>query len=182
MSSQKGLEPAYLIAQIAQRADETAFRNLFESYAPKVKAYFLRLKMSEEIAEELAQETLLTVWRKAHQFDGERSTGPGWIFAIARNLRVDHLRRPSSSQPPPMAANHDELSLDEHLSLRQREELMRRAIAALSHDEAAVLRQHAFDDRSHAQIAKALNLPLGTVKTRLRRALRRLRSSMDDSA
>jgi RNA polymerase sigma-70 factor (ECF subfamily) len=86
-------DPSSLIRVIAERRDQAAFARLFSTMAPRIKAYIMRLGAPPEAAEEIAQETMLTVWRKADRFDPARATGAAWIFAIARNLRIDVIRR-----------------------------------------------------------------------------------------
>src|ERR1700733_11739243 len=82
-----------LILAVAVRRDRESFRTLFQYFAPRVKSYLLRRGVPPPSADELAQETLLMVWRKAERFDPSRASASTWIFTIARNLRIDHLRR-----------------------------------------------------------------------------------------
>lgn len=167
------------ILAIARRQDRAAFARLFERFAPKVKAYFLRMGLVEARAEELAQETLLAVWRKAGQFDPDRANAWSWIYTIARNLRIDALRRerhagalePDHQAEPPTP--------EQALGAREGEAGVRRAIGELPDEQAEVLRLAFFEDRTHVEIAEQLGLPLGTVKSRIRRATEKLRSSLE---
>jgi RNA polymerase sigma-70 factor (ECF subfamily) len=171
---------AHSIVRIAQCGDREAFACVFTHFAPRVKSYLLRLGATPEMAEELAQETLLTVWRRAAVFDPARAAASTWIFTIARNLRIDMARRdgrgpltedPSNSNPgPPMP--------DEALGATQSQTLVYAALAKLPKDQAQVVNLAFFSDKAHSEIAGELGLPLGTVKSRLRLAMARLRGSL----
>jgi RNA polymerase sigma-70 factor (ECF subfamily) len=176
------LHAGALLAAVAARGDRDAFAALFGHFAPRVKAYLLRLGLPGAQAEELAQETMLTVWRRAEQFDPATHGAAAWIFTIARNLRVDAVRRDrlmprldmlAESPPPPAHA-------DMVLQSAQHGERVRAALASLPAEQAEVVRLSFFDDRPHAEIERALGIPLGTVKSRLRLAMARLRALLDD--
>jgi RNA polymerase sigma-70 factor (ECF subfamily) len=174
-------DAAALIVAIARDRDRDAFAKLFAYYAPRLKAYMLRLGARGDFAEEMAQETMLTVWRKAALFDPARAAPAAWIFTILRNRRIDVLRRarlalteidPSDEQaPPPMA--------DGELDARQRIARLRAALATLPSEQADVVRLSFFDERPHAEIERVLGIPLGTVKSRLRLAMMRLRHILE---
>ena len=175
---------AALIAAVAARRDRTAFAALFSHFAPRIKAFLQRRGADAGQAEELAQEALLAVWRKAAQFDPERATAAAWIFAIARNLRIDQLRRarpefpvsgPTDAPDPPPPA-------DALLAADQRARRLREAIAALPAEQSEALRLAYFDERSHSEMETALAIPLGTVKSRLRLAMSRLRAALGEDA
>ena len=172
-----GARMSRLIQAIAVRGERDAFVDLFEHFAPRVKSYLLRLGASPELAEEIAQETLLTVWRRASAFDPARAAASTWIFTIARNLRIDAARRanrsmdlgdPSDLAPAP-------LSPDAVLAAVQDEARIGAAIATLSEEQSQVIHLAFFSDKPHSEIADELALPLGTVKSRLRLAMARLR-------
>ncbi len=176
---------AALILAVATSRDRAAFAALFSHYAPRVKAFLQRRGADTAQAEELAQETLLAVWRKAGQFDPRRATAAAWIFAIARNLRIDVLRRtrlavpaapdPTDDPPPSVPA-------DAVLIADQRARRLREAIAALPAEQSEALRLAYFDERSHSEMEAALAIPLGTVKSRLRLAMARLRAALGEDA
>jgi RNA polymerase sigma-70 factor (ECF subfamily) len=173
-----------LIVAIAERGDRQAFSALFSHFAPRVKSYLLRLGASAESAEELAQETLLIVWRRAGGFDPSRAAASTWIFTIARNLRFDALRRekrPIVADDPSDAAGAP-AAPDTILAALQDETRVGRAIADLPADQAQVVRLAFFADKPHSEIAAELNLPLGTVKSRLRLAMGRLRALLGEAA
>ena len=177
-------EPAALILAIARNADRRAFAALFAHFAPRVKSYMLRLGAAPEAAEELAQETLLSVWRKAALFDPARAGASTWIFAIARNLRIDAVRRERRPriEDDPTDLPEAEPSADAVVAAVERDARLREAMATLPGDQADVVRLSFFQDKPHSEIAKDLNLPLGTVKSRLRLALQRLRGLVGDLA
>lgn len=177
-------EAADLIVRIARTQDRSAFVELFEHFAPRVKSYMLRCGAAPEAAEELAQEALLAVWRKADQYDPERSGASTWIFTIARNLRIDALRRERRPviADDPSDESETEPAPDVLLACAQRDERLREAVTELPRDQAEVVRLAFFDDRTHVEIAGQLDLPLGTVKSRMRLALGRLRRLLEDLA
>jgi RNA polymerase sigma-70 factor (ECF subfamily) len=181
-ASPPAADGAALLVAIAARGDREAFAALFAHYAPRVKGYLLRLGLPDAQAEELAQETLLTAWRRADQFDPALGSASAWIFTIARNLRIDAVRRDrlvprlelmaEEPDPPPPA--------DRLIESGQHAARLREALARLPAEQAEVIRLSFFDDRPHAEIERALGIPLGTVKSRLRLAMARLRSLLDD--
>jgi RNA polymerase sigma-70 factor, ECF subfamily len=175
---------ADLIRAIADRGDREAFATLFDHFAPRVKSYLLRLGAEPELAEELAQETLLSVWRKAAAFDPGKAAVSTWVFTIARNLRIDAFRRGARPAPAedPSEAPDAAPTPDAALLAAQSEVRVRHALLSLPPEQAEVIRQSFFSDKPHAQIAEELALPLGTVKSRLRLAIGRLRDLLGDLA
>ena len=175
---------AEMIGAIAARGDRGAFAALFGHFAPRVKSYMLRLGADPRLADELAQETLLTVWRKAAAFDPAKAAPSTWIFTIARNLRIDAARRARRVEPAddPSDAADAEPAPDEALVAAQSETRVRQALASLPLEQAEVVRLSFFSDKPHSEIAAELRLPLGTVKSRLRLAMRRLRDLLGDLA
>jgi len=172
-----------LLGQIAADQDRAAFATLFAHFAPRVKAYLLRLGAPSGVAEELAQEALLSVWRKAHLFDPAKASAATWLFTIARNLRIDAIRRerrpeldPEDFMPEPDA------DADEGLMLAENEGRLRLALKELPADQIQVVELSFFADKPHSQIAVELGIPLGTVKSRLRLAMGRLKRAMGDEA
>jgi RNA polymerase sigma-70 factor (ECF subfamily) len=175
---------ADLIAAISTRADRGAFTQLFDYFAPRVKSYMLRLGAEPQLAEELAQETLLVVWRKAAAFDRAKAAPSTWIITIARNLRIDAARRVRRVDlfDDPSDAPEGEPGPDAALVAAQSEDRVRIALGALPPEQAEVVRLSFFSDRPHSEIAEQLKLPLGTVKSRLRLAMGRLRDLLGDLA
>ena len=176
-------DDATLVLSIAGDRDRTAFVTLFGRYAPRLKSWFLRAGTSAQQAEDLVQETMLSVWRKADSFDPTRAGVVTWIYTIARNQRIDSLRRstrkPLDDDDPslaPVAAVAPDAALDQ----TEREGRVRAALASLSAEQADVIRLSFFEDRPHAEIERLLGVPLGTVKSRLRLAMNRLRGHLGD--
>jgi RNA polymerase sigma-70 factor, ECF subfamily len=174
---------ADLLQKVAETRDIEAFRELFHVYGPRVKSYMMRQGADANTAEDLAQETLLTVWRKAGLYSGEKGSATTWIFTIARNLRIDRLRREVAWQPLP--ENQDEEASDdpdpeELLNERERRERVRAALAELPSDQSEVVSLSYIEGLSHSEIADRLGLPLGTVKSRMRLAYQKIRESVED--
>ena len=174
---------ADFLQRIAERGDVDAFRKLFQSYAPRVKSYMMRQGADANTAEELAQETMLTVWRKASLYSGEKGSATTWIFTIARNLRIDRLRRELTWVALP--EGHDEEAStdalpDELLSERERKVRVQRALAELPPDQYEVVSLSYIEGLSHSEIAERLGLPLGTVKSRMRLAYHKIRELVED--
>lgn len=172
-----------LLVRVAAQRDRSAFAALFTHFAPRVKAYLLRLGAPSGVAEELAQEALLSVWRKAHLFDPAKASAATWLFTIARNLRIDAIRRekrpeldPEDFMPEPDA------DADAGLMLAESEGRLRLALKELPADQIQVVELSFFADKPHSQIAEELGIPLGTVKSRLRLAIGRLKRAMGGDA
>ena len=174
---------AALVLAIAAGRDRAAFVTLFGRFAPRLKSWFARGGASAQYAEDLVQETMLSVWRKADSFDPSRAGAATWIFTIARNQRIDTLRRSSRhilDDSDPSLAPQGPAAPDAIADTRQREDRVREALAALPADQMDVIRLSFFEDRPHAEIERALGIPLGTVKSRLRLAMNRLRGHLGD--
>ena len=183
LNALEGDETAGLVVRIAERQDREAFKTLFRSFAPRVKAYLIRHGAEPHKAEELAQETLLTVWRKAAYFDPARASVSAWVFTIARNLRIDALRREKSAVAYALSVHLPEASEETpHTAneIAQAQARVREAIRVLPAEQLQVVQLSFYEDKAHAEIAEELSLPLGTVKSRLRLALARLRGLVGD--
>ena len=175
----------HLLVAVARGRDREAFAALFAFYAPRLKAFMMRSGMAASAAEDVAQETMLLVWKKASYFDPARAGVSTWIFTIGRNVRIDRLRR--ESRPAAAAAAFDPsdqpdspVSGEAAVMTAEREERVRSAIAMLSPEQADILRLSFFGDKPQSEIASELGIPLGTVKSRVRLALGRLRLILDD--
>lgn len=173
-----------LIARIARSGDREAFAQLYGFFAPRLKSYLLRSGVSGEAAEDLAQETMLRVWRKAPLFDPQRAAASTWIFTIARNLRIDALRRTATAAfdpADPSLLPEAEPHPDVHAARGERDVLIRAAFADLPPNQHEVVALHFYDDQPHTAIAEKLGLPLGTVKSRLRLAFDKIRRKLGDA-
>jgi RNA polymerase sigma-70 factor (ECF subfamily) len=174
-----------LIAAVAREQDRSAFARLFAYFAPRVKSFLMRSGLAEPAAEEVAQETMIAVWRKASYFDPRRAGASTWVFTIARNRRIDRLRRMRSRTADQLFDPSDEPEgspSGEDIALTvERDEEVRRALASLPSEQAAIVRLSFFADKPHAEIARDLDIPLGTVKSRIRLAMTRLRGLLDNT-
>ncbi|MCC5995803.1 MAG: sigma-70 family RNA polymerase sigma factor [Oceanicaulis sp.] len=170
------------LVEAAASHDRDAFAALFNFYAPRVKAYLLRLNAGDALAEELTQEVMLTVWRKAGQFDRAQASASTWIFRIARNRRIDAARRaarPALDETDPSLQPEPEAAPDEAAHALARDARVREALAGLPEEQVVLLRLAFFDGLSHRDIAERIGAPLGTVKSRLRLAFDKLRRVLD---
>ncbi|WFU78766.1 sigma-70 family RNA polymerase sigma factor [Bradyrhizobium sp. CIAT3101] len=179
------MEWAELIGRVAAHGDRDAFKLLFEHFAPRVKGFLVKTGMTADAAEEIAQNTLLTVWRKAAQFDPASAGAAAWIFTIARNLRIDSARQAARQAKANASAERDETPdvAESPETMMTRSDDVSRVAAALlrlSEEQSTVIRMSFIDEQPHGEIAERLGLPLGTVKSRIRLAMARLRDLLDD--
>ncbi len=171
-----------LIVAIAARQDRSAFAGLFAHFAPRVKAYLVRTGSDSSAADELTQEVMLLVWRKASSYNPSQASAATWIFTIARNKRIDKFRRDRHAEfdlDDPTLIPEPESLPDQKLEASQQARKLSAAIATLPVDQSELLRLAFYGGKSHSVIAEETRLPLGTVKSRLRLALARLRASLD---
>jgi RNA polymerase sigma-70 factor (ECF subfamily) len=175
--------PGDWIAAIAARGDRAAFAAMFAFYAPRIKSMLMRAGASADTGEDIAQETLLTIWRKAAYFDPQRASVSAWVFTIARNIRIDRLRHDKraklSTLYETLDAEEPELP-DATLNAAERAERVRAALGQIPEEQVRVLQLSFFEGRAHGDIAAKLDLPLGTVKSRLRLGMSRLRHLLGD--
>jgi RNA polymerase sigma factor (sigma-70 family) len=179
------VEWATLIGRVAE-GDREAFRRLFEHFAPRVKGLMLKAGASSDDAEEIAQETLLAVWRKAAQFDPVSAGASAWIFTIARNLRIDSVRRVARTGVVDHEAELDYLvdpaeQVDDAMARNDEADRIARALSCLSEEQSMAIRLSFIEERPHPEIADFLGIPLGTVKSRIRLAMNRLRALLDEA-
>lgn len=173
---------AGLVAAIATRQDRAAFADLFAFYAPRLKAYLIRLGLGPSQAEDTAQEVLVTVWRKADQFDPAQASVATWIYRIARNRRIDAFRREQRQvldADDPSLQPEAEPAPDAGLDAAEREDQVRIALAELPAEQVDLVRRAFYEGLSHRQIADVTGLALGTVKSRLRLAFQKLRLRLE---
>jgi RNA polymerase sigma-70 factor (ECF subfamily) len=170
------------ICRIAVARDEAAFEVLFRHFAPRLKSYFVRLGADLSMAEEITQEALVSVWKNAGQFERSKAAASTWIFTIARNLSIDRFRqarRPAFDPSDPALVPDDEPPPDIQLERAETEQKVRQIMNSLSPNEKSVLMLSFYENRSHGEIAKQLGLPIGTVKSRIRLAFAKIRSTLD---
>jgi RNA polymerase sigma-70 factor (ECF subfamily) len=175
-----------LMAAVAKSRDMQAFEAVYRHFCPRVRSYMVRLtKGNRELAEELTQETMMRVWHKAELYDPSKAQASTWIFTIARNRMIDALRRGARAEfdvnDPAFVPEEIELA-DVGIERRQDAQRLRQAMMTLKEQYVQVLRMSFFDGLTHPFIAQKLNLPLGTVKSRIRLACEKLRMALRDEA
>ena len=168
------------VQAVAAYGDRAAFARIFAFYGPRVKAYLRRLGAEDAVAEDLTQDVMLTIWRRAGQFDRSRAALGTWVYTIARNKRIDALRRERrpeyDPEDPALVGEVDPAPRgDEVAEAEQARRAVMAAVEQLPVEQAQLLRIFYFEEKPHSQIADELGLPLGTVKSRLRLALAKLR-------
>jgi RNA polymerase sigma-70 factor (ECF subfamily) len=171
------------VTAVAGCRDRIAFQTLFDHFAPRVKGYLMKLGAGNAVAEDLAQEALLAVWRKAALFDPTKASASTWIFTIARNLRIDAIRkerRPELDPTDPALRPETERQADETMDWSQAEDRLRLALAELPREQSQIIELSFLAEKPHSVIASELGLPLGTVKSRIRLAMARLRLALGD--
>ena len=174
---------AGLIGAIAARQDRSAFAALFDYFAPRIKSVLMRSGASVEVAEDIAQEAMISVWRKASYFDPARASASTWIFTIARNLRIDAARRHKREEVLAVLETIEPESPeqpDEIVVAGEREVRVREVLKLLPPDQLEVVRLAFVESLTHSEIAQKLDLPLGTVKSRMRLAMARMRPKLED--
>jgi RNA polymerase sigma-70 factor (ECF subfamily) len=178
----KDKELTFLIGRIASYKDKTAFSELFKLVGPRIKGYLMKLGSSDVAAEDLLQEVMLTVWRKSETFDRSKAAVSTWLFTIARNKRIDMLRkeiRPQLDPLDPMLSPNQEAAADDIYGSNQEAMKISKAIEQLPTDQAVLIKMTYYEDKSHSIIADELKMPLGTVKSRIRLASTRLRKLLE---
>ena len=174
---------ADLVILIATRQDRPAFAELFAYYAPRVKSYLMRLGADNAQAEEITQDVMVTVWRKAALFDRAQASVSTWIFRIARNRRIDVFRRtkkPDLDPEEPMILPAGIDAPDAQIEAMETEARVRAAMKDLPEEQLLLLRMAFYEGLSHREIADKLDVPLGTVKSRIRLAFGKMKSRLDD--
>jgi RNA polymerase sigma-70 factor (ECF subfamily) len=178
----KDKELTFLIGRIASFKDKTAFSELFKLVGPRIKGYLMKLGSSDVAAEDLLQEVMLTVWRKSETFDRSKAAVSTWLFTIARNKRIDMLRkeiRPQLDPLDPMLSPNQEAAADDIYGSNQEAMKISKAIEQLPTEQAVLIKMTYYEDKSHSIIADELKMPLGTVKSRIRLASTRLRKLLE---
>jgi RNA polymerase sigma-70 factor (ECF subfamily) len=173
------------VLAVAVARDRAAFQALFDHFAPRVKGYLMRLGAGNAVAEDLAQDAMLAVWRKAALFDPAKASASTWIFTIARNLRIDAIRkerRPDLDPNDPSLLPENAREADDTIDWAQAEDRLRLALADLPAEQAQIIALSFLAEKPHSLIAIELGLPLGTVKSRIRLAMARLRLALGDGS
>lgn len=170
---------AELIKKVETLKDTSAFEELFNHFAPRVKAFLIKSGADPQMAEECSQEVMATVWRKAHLFDPARASVSTWIFTIARNKKIDAIRKLNRPEPEQLYPEQDyEPDQEEVVELQQETERLATALSELPEKQRVLIEKAYLGELSHSEIAEITGLPLGTIKSRIRLALEKLRHSM----
>jgi RNA polymerase sigma-70 factor, ECF subfamily len=173
-----------LLSRIATDRSQEAFQTLFDEYGPRIRNFMMKQGADPGLAEELAQETLIMVWRKAALYSADKGSAATWIYTIARNLRTDHIRRQRAWQE--LTDEHsqsipsDDTPADEAFDTRQRQARVQSVLKDLPAEQLEVVQLAFMEGLPHSEIAERLSLPLGTVKSRIRLAYQKLRMALED--
>jgi len=182
MTNEQHRHFAALARAVAENRDRAAFTELFDHFAPRINAYLRRLALDPGQAEEVTQEVMVVLWRKAALFDPAKSSLATWLFRVARNRRIDLKRRDKSDRidhEDPIFQPDEPPAPDEALSAEQRDERIRDALQSLPEEQLELVRMAFYAGLSHSQIAEETGVPLGTVKSRIRLAFGRLRQAIE---
>ena len=167
------------LRRIQANRDQQAFAELFSYFAPRVKAFLIKSGANPGLAEECTQEVMATVWHKAHLFDPSRAGVSTWIFTSARNKKIDALRKQRRPEPEDLTWGPEaEPEAADVLALQQETKNLSEAITRLPEQQRDLIKRAYYGDLSHSEIAAETGLPLGTIKSRLRLALVKLRQTM----
>lgn len=171
-----------LLVRVGRDRDKSAFAELFDYFAPRVKSFLLRFGTDMSLAEEIAQEAMIMVWRRAETYDPRQSAASTWIFTIARNKRIDRLRRenrplPDMTDPAVMPESIETGEIQ--VARMQKEKKIRHALKNLPEEQAKMIFSAYYEEKSHREIAEESGVALGTVKSRIRLALNRMRAQID---
>lgn len=171
------------LTRIRDRRDQAAFASLFRHFAPRIKAYLIRSGGTPGQAEEATQEAMATIWHKAHLFDPSRASAATWIFRIARNKQLDAIRKLKRPEPEDLPWGPSEApDPADAIALAQEQARLRDALETLPAKQREIIEKAFYGDLTHSEIAEVTRLPLGTIKSRIRLALQRLRQDLDPDA
>ncbi len=173
------------LVAIGERKDEAAFADVYTYYAGRVKSFLMGKGMNDQIAEELMQEIMLTIWRRAESYDPKKAAASTWLFTIARNRRIDYLRGNSRIE---VELDDEMLDLEtteedpqaKYVNDQQAAKQLERALSKLPQEQRQVMHLSYFRGQSHGAIAKWLDLPIGTVKSRIRLAMQAVRVNLQN--
>ena len=172
-----------LLLRVGSDRDRFAFKKLYEHFAPRLKSFLLRIGSDMSAAEEICQESMIMVWRRAETFNPDSAGASTWIFTIARNKRIDKLRKDNRPLPDLNDPSFFQIPVDKSDDILQRveeEKKITNALKNLPPEQAKLILSAYYEEKSHRKIADETNLPLGTVKSRIRLAINRLRSQLEE--
>ena len=167
------------VTAVRDERDKAAFAEIFGYFAPRVKSFLMKSGASPDLAEECTQEVMATLWNKAHMFDPVKASVSTWIFTIARNRKIDLLRKQRRPEPEELPWGPEaEPDQADAMGLQQETAKLGEALATLPPEQRKLIEKAYFGELSHSEIAAETGLPLGTIKSRIRLALERLRHKM----
>lgn len=172
----------FLAQAVANERDQAAFAQLFDYFAPRLKSWLMRQRTPEPEAEELVQEVMIILWHKAGLYDPRRSSLSTWLFRVARNRRIDAQRRQTArtfDESDPGLQPAAEATADVIVERQDEDAAVRLAMTELPAEQQELLKAAFFLGQSHSEIAASMNLPLGTVKSRMRLAFEKLRRAVE---
>ena len=172
-----------LLLRVGSDKDRYAFKKLYEHFAPRLKSFLLRIGSDMSAAEEICQETMIMVWRRSETFNPNSAGASTWIFTIARNKRIDKLRKDNRPLPDLNDPSFLQMPVDRSDLILERveeEQKIKNALKNLPMEQAKLILSAYYEEKSHRKIADETNLPLGTVKSRIRLAINRLRSQLEE--
>lgn len=185
MNSQQSVELSLWLEQVASQRSKPAFERIFKWFAPKIIAYGISHLNSSANANELLQETMSNVWRKAHYYDANKGAATTWVYTIMRNASFDMLRKQRSQREEllsddiwPLIEAHavDDGEFSDHLMQAE----IKRYLQTLPEAQQQVIEGVYFNHLSQEDLAQQLGVPIGTVKSRLRLALGKLKQQMGE--
>lgn len=185
--SQLASDLSQWLCRVATDRDKQAFTKLFNFFAPKIKRFGMQKLNTEAMASELVQETMTLVWKKANLYHPEKGAATTWVYTLMRNACFDLLRKIKAKAEQPLADNlwpleqpHDEISEEQSFQDHLLNKRMMQCVDQLPDAQQAVIKGVYFHELTHEQLAKQLGVPLGTIKSRLRLALAKLKQQMGD--
>ena len=176
-------EQSKWIVAVAESRDRKAFKQLFDFFAPRIKGFCQNNGSTADRADEVVQEAFVNVWRKASLFDPRKASAGAWIFAIARNSRIDLIRkenRPEADTTDPFFEQNEPESPLAVLETERKSKTVRNFVKDLPAEQQQVLKLAFFEEMAHSEVAEELGIPLGTVKSRIRLAFKRIRSELGE--
>ncbi|MCT4373457.1 sigma-70 family RNA polymerase sigma factor [Yangia mangrovi] len=178
--AERSEQTQWLLAVRDQR-DREAFGRLFDFFAPRLKAMLIRGGLRDGSAEDVVQDVMISVWNKASQFDPHRAEASAWIYRIARNRQIDLYRRKPLPEPELLQEpESSEPDAPQILAMEQEAAQLREALQKLRPEQIEALRHAYMDELPHSEISRITGLPLGTIKSRIRLGLDRLRRDLTD--
>jgi RNA polymerase sigma-70 factor (ECF subfamily) len=165
--------------KVRDARDRAAFAKLFDHFAPRLRGMLMKNGFGAAQADDVIQDVMLSIWRKAHLFNPERANVSGWIFQIARNRQIDVIRKDRRPMPEELAMPEStDIDGEQVLGIEQEAASLRAAIARLNPDQRDLVQKAYLGELSHSEIQAQTGLPLGTIKSRIRLGLERLRHEL----